>query len=50
MQVRNLRARGVEFLHVPDKYYDNLRERLETSKVVVKEDLSIVSKTRLSSL
>lgn len=45
--VRKLRARGVEFLHVPDKYYDNLRERLKTSKVVVKEDLSILQELRI---
>jgi 4-hydroxyphenylpyruvate dioxygenase len=45
--VRNLRARGVEFLHVPDKYYDNLRERLQTSKVIVKEDLSILQELKI---
>lgn len=30
--VSNLRARGVEFISVPDTYYDSMRQRLETSK------------------
>ena len=42
-QVTNLRARGVQFLSVPDKYYDNLRERLKTSPIKVKEDLDKVN-------
>jgi 4-hydroxyphenylpyruvate dioxygenase len=45
--VRTLLARGVEFLHVPDKYYDNLRERLKTSKVVVKEDLKTLQELKI---
>jgi len=42
MQVTNLRARGVQFLDVPDKYYTNLRERLKQSPVSVKEDVDMV--------
>lgn len=38
-QVVNLRARGMEFLSAPDKYYDNLRLNLKTAKIKVKEDL-----------
>lgn len=41
-QIANLRSRGMEFLHIPDKYYDNLRERLKTAKITVKEDISEV--------
>jgi len=41
-QVTNLRARGVQFLDVPDKYYTNLRERLKTSPVSVKENIDTV--------
>ena len=41
-QVTNLRARGVQFLDVPDKYYTNLKERLKKSPVIVKEDIDTV--------
>jgi len=34
-----LRARGVDFLRVPDTYYESLRARLAVSPVAVKEDL-----------
>lgn len=40
-----LRARGVDFLRVPDTYYTALRERLGTSPITVREDL-----TRLQEL
>ena len=40
--VERLRARGVEFLSVPDTYYDNLRLRLSKSPTKVVEDISIV--------
>ena len=42
MQVTNLRARGLQFLDVPDKYYVNLKERLKQSPVKVKEDIDTV--------
>lgn len=35
----NLRARGMEFLSVPDTYYDTLRKKLKTAKIKVIEDL-----------
>ena len=41
--IANLRARGMNFLSVPDSYYRNLRKRLETSKITVTEDLDRVS-------
>lgn len=37
--VRSLRRRGVDFLNVPDNYYETLRERLKDSKVVIQETL-----------
>lgn len=37
--VSNLRARGLQFLEVPKKYYDNLRERLKSAPITVTEDL-----------
>lgn len=36
--VTNLRARGVEFITVPDTYYDAMRLRLKNSRVKVEED------------
>jgi 4-hydroxyphenylpyruvate dioxygenase len=37
--VRALRARGVKFLATPDSYYTDLKERLSSSSVVIKENL-----------
>lgn len=37
--ITTLRKRGLDFLSVPKTYYDNLRKRLQTSPVQVKEDL-----------
>lgn len=42
--VSHLRARGVEFLPVPSTYYENLRARLETSKVRIAEALTELEK------
>lgn len=45
--ITNLRARGQEFLTIPDSYYDMLRERLKTSKVQVTEDLNVLQKLKI---
>ncbi|KAB0795522.1 hypothetical protein PPYR_12361 [Photinus pyralis] len=45
--VKNLRTRGVEFLKVPDTYYDMIRERLKHSKVKVAEDISVLQALHL---
>jgi len=45
--VERLRARGVEFLSVPDTYYDNLRLRLSKSPTKVVEDISILQKHKI---
>ena len=42
-QIVNLKARGMNFLTIPDSYYDALRERLKLSKVKVTEDMDTVS-------
>jgi len=44
LQVKNLRARGLEFLSIPATYYENLREKLSTAKITVAEDLNVVCK------
>jgi len=45
--ITHLRARGQDFLQVPDKYYTNLRERLAKSKVQVKEDLDKLQELKI---
>ncbi|XP_012257216.1 4-hydroxyphenylpyruvate dioxygenase [Athalia rosae] len=45
--IGNLRARGMEFLDVPDSYYDLLRNRLRNSRVQITEDLSILQKLKI---
>jgi len=45
--IENLRARGTEFLNIPDTYYDLLRKRLAKSPVQVKEDLDKLQKLKI---
>ncbi|XP_067011022.1 4-hydroxyphenylpyruvate dioxygenase isoform X2 [Anabrus simplex] len=45
--IRNLRARGMEFLSVPDTYYDTLRERLKQDKINIIEDLDILQELKI---
>ncbi|CAI9744322.1 4-hydroxyphenylpyruvate dioxygenase-like [Octopus vulgaris] len=45
--VQNLLNRGLKFLTIPDNYYINLRERLKTSKVQVKENLDMLHKLQI---
>lgn len=45
--IQNLRARGVEFLNVPDSYYDMLRNRLKSSGIKILEDLNILQKLKI---
>jgi len=37
--VQNLRDRGLEFLSIPDNYYENLKLRLKTSNIQVTESI-----------
>jgi len=41
-QVSNLRARGMEFLTIPDSYYDELQKNLSKSRTVVAEDMELL--------
>uniref|UniRef100_A0A1L8E2X1 4-hydroxyphenylpyruvate dioxygenase n=1 Tax=Nyssomyia neivai TaxID=330878 RepID=A0A1L8E2X1_9DIPT len=45
--IRNLRARGLSFLTIPDTYYEMLRERLKESKVQIKEDLKVLQELQI---
>lgn len=42
LQIRNLKERGMEFMSVPDTYYDQLRENLKHSRVKISEDLDVL--------
>lgn len=45
--IENMRKRGVEFLTIPDTYYENLRKGLAESPIEVKEDLEILQKNKI---
>jgi 4-hydroxyphenylpyruvate dioxygenase len=45
--VTNLRARGMQFLETPDRYYKNLRERLKKAPISVTEDLDMLQKLKI---
>lgn len=45
--VKNLRARGMHFLTIPDTYYELLRKKLASSQVKVKEDLKILQEQQI---
>ncbi|XP_076265537.1 4-hydroxyphenylpyruvate dioxygenase [Rhynchophorus ferrugineus] len=45
--VENLQARGIEFLQVPDSYYDIIREKLKDSKVKIAEELDVLQKLKI---
>ena len=45
-----MKARGLEFLTIPDSYYEQLREKLKSAKITVAEDLNTVSSLETSLL
>jgi 4-hydroxyphenylpyruvate dioxygenase len=45
--VTRLRERGLQFLDIPDTYYDHLEERLKESTITVKEDLGAIRKLKI---
>merc|ERR1711936_1372586 len=45
--IENLRARGMEFLNIPDSYYNLLRKRLANSPVKVKEDIDEIQRLKI---
>ncbi|CAG9826833.1 unnamed protein product, partial [Diabrotica balteata] len=47
IKVKNLKARGVEFMEIPDSYYTILREQLKSSSVKIAEDLDILQKLKI---
>uniref|UniRef100_A0A8C6UZD1 4-hydroxyphenylpyruvate dioxygenase n=1 Tax=Neogobius melanostomus TaxID=47308 RepID=A0A8C6UZD1_9GOBI len=45
--IRNLKERGMEFMSVPDTYYEQLKEKLKFSKVKIQEDFDILQELRI---
>lgn len=45
--VHNMRERGVEFLDIPESYYDQLELRLANSKIKVQEHLQKIRKLKI---
>lgn len=45
--IERLRKRGVEFLSVPDAYYDSLRKRIPDMKVPIKEDIDLLQNNKI---
>ena len=45
--VTNLKKRGVEFINVPDSYYDDMRKRLSRSMLNLEEDFEAIKKLRI---
>lgn len=45
--VKHMKARGLEFLSVPDTYYKQLRENLKNAKITVEEDLDVLQELRI---
>jgi 4-hydroxyphenylpyruvate dioxygenase len=45
--VTNMRARGVDFISVPDTYYTDMRQRLKRSAVRVTEDFDAIQRLNI---
>ncbi|XP_061115626.1 4-hydroxyphenylpyruvate dioxygenase-like [Conger conger] len=45
--IRNLKERGMEFMTVPDTYYQQLREKLKFSKVKITENLDTLQELKI---
>ncbi|KAK2558186.1 4-hydroxyphenylpyruvate dioxygenase [Acropora cervicornis] len=47
IQVSNLKERGMEFLTIPDTYYENLRARLKDAPITVTENLDVLQQLNI---
>ncbi len=45
--ISNLTHRGLQFLDIPDKYYENLKKRLEASGFSINEDIDNLKKLKI---
>lgn len=46
-EVEAMRLRGVDFLTIPDSYYDNLRKNLPHMSVKLEEDIDTIQKNQI---
>ncbi|XP_066227122.1 4-hydroxyphenylpyruvate dioxygenase isoform X1 [Saccopteryx leptura] len=46
-QIRHLKQRGMEFLSAPSTYYKQLREKLKTAKIRVKESIDVLQELKI---
>lgn len=42
-----MRARGLDFLSIPDTYYDNLRKNIPHMNFKISEDIDIIQKNKI---
>ncbi|KAL1140193.1 hypothetical protein AAG570_000125, partial [Ranatra chinensis] len=45
--IRNLKARGLEFLTIPDTYYHMLEQRLKADNFKIKEDMAVLKELKI---
>ncbi|XP_055855228.1 4-hydroxyphenylpyruvate dioxygenase [Episyrphus balteatus] len=45
--IRNLRARGMEFLSVPNSYYELLKKQLQSSSTKIKENMDVLQELNI---
>ena len=45
--VQNLRERGVQFIGIPDKYYDMMRDRLKSTSIALEEDFAAIQRLQI---
>jgi 4-hydroxyphenylpyruvate dioxygenase len=45
--VEKMKARGVDFLSIPDTYYDHLRKNLPDMSIKISEDIDILQKNKI---
>ncbi|XP_066116740.1 4-hydroxyphenylpyruvate dioxygenase isoform X2 [Saccopteryx bilineata] len=45
--IRHLKQRGMEFLSAPSTYYNQLREKLKTAKIRVKESIDVLQELKI---
>ncbi|KAM3138367.1 hypothetical protein pb186bvf_009453 [Paramecium bursaria] len=46
-EIENLRARGTDFLSIPDAYYDNLRKNIPHMNFKLNEDIDLIQKNKI---
>jgi 4-hydroxyphenylpyruvate dioxygenase len=45
--VEKMRARGIDFLNIPDTYYDRLRKNLPDMSIKISEDIDLLQKNKI---